>query len=168
MYAVPQQNSNIRKHNDSMKPFCKVCKDFGKHESVFTSHFVRQTTHPNSPVTCPTILNNVCQYCGEKGHFVSSCSLKKTQLKEEKLYLLSQKKERERSSNLNVKVTKVKNVFDILNEEDSSSSDDEEEEEREVEVKDSEVISENVTIRKRKYTNWASVVDSDTESEDEE
>ena len=43
-----------------------------------------------------------------------------------------------------------------------------EEEEREVEVKDCEVISENVTIRKRKYTNWASVVDSDTESEDEE
>ena len=150
-----------------MKPFCKVCKDFGKPESVFTSHFVRQTTHPNSPVTCPTILNNVCQYCGEKGHFVSSCSLKKTQLKEEKLYLLSQKKEREISSIQNVKVTKVKNVFDILNEEDSSSSD-EEEEEREVEVKDSEVISENVTIRKRKYTNWASVVDSDTESEDEE
>ena len=167
MYAVRQQNSNTRKHNGSMKPFCKVCKDFGKSESVFTSHFVRQTTHPNSPVTCPTILNNVCQYCGEKGHFVSSCSLKKTQLKEEKLYLLSQKKEHERSSIQNVKVTKPKNVFDILNEEDSSSSD-EEEEEREVEVKDSEVISENVTIRKRKYTNWASVVDSDTESEDEE
>ena len=166
MYAVRQQNSNIRKHNDSMKPFCKVCKDFGKPESVFTSHFVRQTTHPNSPVTCPTILNNICQYCGEKGHFVSSCSLKKTQLKEEKLFLLSQKKV-EKINNEEVKNVKTKNVFDILNEEDSSSSD-EEEEEREVEVKDSEVISENVTIRKRKYINWASIVDSDSESEDEE
>lgn len=164
MYAVRQQNSNTRKHNPSMKPFCKVCKDFGKHESVFTSHFVRQTTHPNSPVTCPTILNNVCQYCGEKGHFVSSCSLKKTQLKEEKLFLLSQKKLEKLNNEevKNVKVTEAKNVFDILNEEDSSSSD-EEEEERKVEV-----ISENVTIRKRKYTNWASIVDSDSESEDEE
>ena len=103
----------------------------------------------------------ICQYCGEKGHFVSSCSLKKTQLKEEKLYLLSQKKV-EKINNEEVKNVKTNNVFDILNEEDSSSSD-EEEEEREVEVK-----SENVTIRKRKYTNWASVVDSDTESEDEE
>ena len=159
MYAVRQQNST-RKNNPSMKPFCKVCKDFGKHESVFTSHFVRQTTHPNSPVTCPTILNNVCQYCGEKGHFVSSCSLKKTQLKEEKLFILSQKKV-EKINNEEVKNVKTKNVFDILNEEDSSSSD--EEEEREVEVK-----SENVTIRKRKYTNWASIVDSDSESEDEE
>ena len=159
MYAVRQQNST-RKHNDSMKPFCKVCKDFGKSESVFTSHFVRQTTHPNSPVTCPTILNNVCQYCGEKGHFVSSCSLKKTQLKEEKLFILSQKKV-DKINNEEVKNVKTKNVFDILNEEDSSSSD--EEEEREVEVK-----SENVTIRKRKYTNWASIVDSDSESEDEE
>ena len=164
MYAVRQQNST-RKNNPSMKPFCKVCKDFGKHESVFTSHFVRQTTHPNSPVTCPTILNNVCQYCGEKGHFVSSCSLKKTQLKEEKLFLLSQKKV-EKINNEDVKIAKPKNVFDILNEEDSSSSN--EEEEREVEVKDCKVISENVTIRKRKYTNWASVVDSDTESDDEE
>tara|TARA_X000000950_G_scaffold113519_1_gene142914 strand:+ start:248 stop:733 length:486 start_codon:yes stop_codon:yes gene_type:complete len=161
MYAVRQQNST-RKHNDSMKPFCKVCKDFGKSESVFTSHFVRQTTHPNSPVTCPTILNNVCQYCGEKGHFVSSCSLKKTQLKEEKLFILSQKK-LEKINNEEVKNVKTKNVFDILNEEDSSSSDEEEEEERKVEV-----ISENVTIRKRKYTNWASIVDSDSESEDEE
>ena len=164
MYAVRQKNSNTRKHNPSMKPFCKVCKDFGKHESVFTSHFVRKTTHPNSPVTCPTILNNVCQYCGEKGHFVSSCSLKKTQLKEEKLFLLSQKKLEKLNNEevKNVKVTEAKNVFDILNEEDSSSSD-EEEEEREVEV-----ISENVTIKKRKYTNWASIVDSDSESEDEE
>ena len=161
MYAVRQQNSNTRKNNPSMKPFCKVCKDFGKSESVFTSHFVRQTTHPNSPVTCPTILNNVCQYCGEKGHFVSSCSLKKTQLKEEKLFLLSQKK-REKPKNEDVKIAKSKNVFEILNEEDSSSSL-EEEEERDVEVK-----SENVTIRKRKYTNWASIVDSDSESEDEE
>ena len=35
-----------------------------------------------------------------------------------------------RSSIQNVKVTKPKNVFDILNEEDSSSSDEEEEEEK--------------------------------------
>lgn len=167
MYALRQQNSNTRKHNSSMKPFCKVCKDFGKPESVFTSHFVRQTTHPNSPVTCPTILNNVCKYCGEKGHFVSSCSLKKTQLKEEKLFHLSQKKI-ENIQNQEVNIAKPKNVFDILNEEDSSSSDEEEEEEREVEVKDCQVNSNNVTIRKRKYTNWASVLDSDSEYQDEE
>ena len=161
MYSVRKQNSYNTKQKSAIKPFCKVCKDFGKSENVFTSHFVRQTAHPNSPVTCPTILNNVCQYCGEKGHFVSSCSLKKTQLKEEKRFLYLQNKTEE-PKNEEVKFAKSKNVFDILNEEDSSSSN-EEEEEREVEVK-----SENVTIRKRKYTSWASVVDSDTESDDEE
>ena len=167
MSALCKQNSNTRKHNSSMKPFCKVCKDFGKPDSVFTSHFVRQTINPNSPVTCPTILNNICQFCGEKGHFISSCPLKKKNLKEEKLFLISQKKELEKTNIVPVKVAKTKNVFDILNDEDSSSSD-EEEEEREVEVKDCEVISDNVTIHKRKYTSWVSMLNSDTDSEDEE
>ena len=55
------------------KPFCKVCKDAGKSEEVYTSHFLRDKIGPNSKIICPTLLALECQYCHEKGHTVSYC-----------------------------------------------------------------------------------------------
>jgi hypothetical protein len=56
-----------------VKPFCKVCHDAGKPESVYTSHFVRSDTGPNSKVICPTLLAQECRYCCKIGHTVKFC-----------------------------------------------------------------------------------------------
>ena len=56
------------------KPFCKVCRDAGKLESEYTSHFVKDQPGPNGKVICPTLLNQDCRICGKSGHTSSYCS----------------------------------------------------------------------------------------------
>lgn len=53
--------------------FCKICKDTGKTEDEYTSHYVRESRDPNSPTVCPTLIATVCRYCKEGGHTVSRC-----------------------------------------------------------------------------------------------
>ena len=55
-------------------PFCKVCRDAGKTEKEYTSHFVKDQTGPNGKVVCPTLLNQSCRICGKTGHTSSYCS----------------------------------------------------------------------------------------------
>ena len=59
------------------KPFCPVCKKNGRPESEYNSHFIRETSDENSPITCPILLNMECNHCGEKGHIVAKCPNKK-------------------------------------------------------------------------------------------
>jgi hypothetical protein len=59
------------------KPFCKVCKDAGCSEPEYTSHFVKDQPGPNGKVVCPTLLNQSCRICGEKGHTSSYCKQNK-------------------------------------------------------------------------------------------
>jgi hypothetical protein len=53
------------------KPCCKVCKDAGKSENEYSSHYVKDL---NGQVTCPTLLSQECRFCGRKGHTTSHCS----------------------------------------------------------------------------------------------
>jgi hypothetical protein len=53
--------------------FCKVCKDAGKTESEYTSHWVNDMPGPNGKVVCPTLLSQKCKYCKEKGHTPKYC-----------------------------------------------------------------------------------------------
>lgn len=53
---------------------CKVCQDAGKPETVYRSHFTRETRDPNSRVICPTLLALECRFCFKKGHTVKYCS----------------------------------------------------------------------------------------------
>ena len=66
------------------KKFCKVCKDLGKSEAEYTSHYVRDSKDLNSKVTCPNV---ICSYCKEHGHFKGKCPVlqdkNKRQRKEE-------------------------------------------------------------------------------------
>ena len=57
------------------KPFCKVCCDVGKPESVYTSHWVRTLPDRNgkSVVTCPTLLETKCRFCSNTGHTTKFC-----------------------------------------------------------------------------------------------
>lgn len=59
--------------NKNAKPFCKVCRDAGKTEAEYTSHFVKSEPGPKGKVVCPTLLNLKCTYCQDNGHMVSYC-----------------------------------------------------------------------------------------------
>jgi hypothetical protein len=61
----------------AVKPFCKVCKDSGKTEAEYTSHFVKSEPGSKGKVVCPTLLNQGCSYCHEPGHTVSYCKVLK-------------------------------------------------------------------------------------------
>lgn len=78
--AYVKKTSNMKSNN--VKPFCKVCKDAGKCESIFTSHFVKSEPGPKGKVVCPTLLALDCSFCHGKGHTVSYCSILKKRNKE--------------------------------------------------------------------------------------
>ena len=61
-------------NNTAATPFCKVCRDAGKTEKEYNSHFVKDQTGPNGKVVCPTLLNQSCRICGKTGHTSSYCS----------------------------------------------------------------------------------------------
>jgi len=67
------QSKSSLNRTQQVKPFCKVCFDSGKPESLYNSHFVRVSRDPTSRVTCPTLLNTECRYCSAVGHTVSKC-----------------------------------------------------------------------------------------------
>lgn len=67
----------------AVKPFCKVCKDAGKSEAEYTSHFVRENPDPSSKVVCPTLLALQCTYCDGSGHTVSYCKVLEKRKKDE-------------------------------------------------------------------------------------
>ena len=54
-------------------PFCKVCRDAGRPESEYTSHYVKDQPGPNGKVVCPTLLNQACRICNKTGHTSSYC-----------------------------------------------------------------------------------------------
>jgi hypothetical protein len=128
---------------------CTVCKSRGLPESVWKSHNVRKTPHPESMITCPTILNNKCSYCKEIGHLVSRCPVKKMEEKHEKRMAYRERVEAFKAKPKTVVVSEApKNSFAALIVDSDS---------------DSEDCVEPVVTKKRAF-NWA---DADSDSEDE-
>jgi hypothetical protein len=68
----PQMNKT-KPSNQTHAPFCKVCFDAKKPESVYTSHFVKSAPGPDGQIICPTLLNQACRNCGQLGHTSSYC-----------------------------------------------------------------------------------------------
>ena len=77
------------------KPFCKVCRDAGKPESEYTSHFVKDQPGPNGKVICPTLLNQDCRICGKSGHTSSYCSQYRRPVVREERYIAREEPRRE-------------------------------------------------------------------------
>lgn len=75
VYASRSESRTGSSLNQSqkVKPFCKICYDSGKSESMYNSHFVRESRDVNSRVVCPTLLALQCRFCGVRGHTVSKC-----------------------------------------------------------------------------------------------
>ena len=65
--------STASKNNKTKPLLCVVCRDAGKTEKEYTSHFVKDQPGPNGKVVCPTLLNQACRICGKSGHTSSYC-----------------------------------------------------------------------------------------------
>ncbi len=66
-------HSSSNNKNNSVSKFCSVCKNAGKSEKEYTSHFPKSSNGPEGVVICPTILNNECSYCHKLGHYKQQC-----------------------------------------------------------------------------------------------
>lgn len=53
-------------------PCCKVCKDAGEPEHVYSSHYVKDR---DGNVSCPKLKAIVCLNCGKRGHTSSYCKV---------------------------------------------------------------------------------------------
>lgn len=62
------------------KRTCNFCRDAGKPEREYSSHFVKDKT---GKVVCPTLLAVQCPCCGEKGHTAKFCTAEKKEPKTE-------------------------------------------------------------------------------------
>ena len=74
----PQTNKQITIRLNQQSPrmssqFCKVCKDAGKSEKEYTSHFTRSKPGQDGVLVCPYLLSIECRYCHEKGHTPKYC-----------------------------------------------------------------------------------------------
>jgi hypothetical protein len=71
------RNAKIHPSNSvsTKKPYCKVCFDAGKPESMYTSHWVRTLPDRNGKTTvlCPTLLETECRFCYKLGHTTKFC-----------------------------------------------------------------------------------------------
>jgi len=78
-YNDQRRPNDQRRQTDNRRPqpFCPICKKNGKTEAEYNSHFIRETSDENSPITCPVLSNMECNHCGKKGHMVAKCPDKK-------------------------------------------------------------------------------------------
>ena len=54
--------------------YCKFCKDAGKSEAIYTSHYLRENRDPNSRIVCPALLEIECKFCFKRGHTINHCA----------------------------------------------------------------------------------------------
>jgi len=67
----------------NQRKLCTVCRDAGKTEKEYTSHFVRDKPGPDGKTVCPLLLSLNCRRCGNKGHTFKYCKVnleKKTKI----------------------------------------------------------------------------------------
>ena len=68
MYSQRQTTASMKVQPST---YCKVCADAKKPVSMVTSHNVRNLK--NGAITCPTLLEQHCKNCSQKGHTSSRC-----------------------------------------------------------------------------------------------
>ena len=134
MNANRNFNNNANRNN-SKKPYCKVCHDAGKPESVYTSHCVKtyNINTGKTDTTCPTLLALECRYCYKSGHTVKFCPVleenKKMDAQRARERARPQQEQRQEQQQV---VQKPKNAFAAL-------ADDSDDEQQEVQVQTQKV-----------------------------
>lgn len=160
-YSLSAMSYSRTKNTKSQTSFCKICFDLRKPKSVYTSHYVRKTPHPESVITCPVILANVCRHCNMTGHFTGSCPKAKREERQRKNERFVEERQRrkheERVKNDSESSRQVsKNSFAAIYED----SDDEDE------VVQCVVAESRPIVKREMILNWADVY-SDSEGEEE-
>ena len=90
--------------------FCKVCKDAGKSETEYNSHYVKNNT---GKVLCPTLLNQQCKYCKKSGHTVKFCPELKLKEKNQRREDYFNKQHPEWSEELNSSIKRIGRSLDV-------------------------------------------------------
>jgi len=103
---------------------CVVCKAAGKSDNL--GHFIR---NDKGTVVCPTLLDQNCRHCGQKGHTPKYCVIKKQEERQDRRASFHQS-----IAVATDKKTTKKNVGNAFCALDDSSSDDEDEIESSVQV----------------------------------
>ena len=118
MSANRRSNTNS-KNSTALNKFCKVCQDKGLPESVYRSHYTRETPDPSAKVCCPTLLALECRYCGANGHTVKYCAVLKDRERVEKKAVKTEMRQSQQIRNQSpVQDKKPKNTFAALYEDD--------------------------------------------------
>ena len=60
-----------RSTKNTRTPYCRVCKDAGKPETFYRSHFTRD--QETDRTICPTLLSQKCSHCDKPGHTKKYC-----------------------------------------------------------------------------------------------
>jgi len=55
--------------------FCRWCYNANLPESVYTSHYVRKSQHPDSDIVCRNLLRHRCSACNCYGHSRGNCAV---------------------------------------------------------------------------------------------
>lgn len=140
--------------------FCKVCKDAGKTETEYTSHYVKDKT---GKTTCPTLLNQACKYCKELGHTVKFCKTLKLNEKNKRREEFFKKEESKWQEDLNLAARKLGSSFAAAFD---SESEDESEDEYEAEYPTMKTVeldlNEKVPVATHYIRSYASVLVDDS------
>ena len=141
------------------KPYCKVCQDAGKPESIYTSHWVKSLPDKNgqTKTICPTLLDTECRYCFKLGHTTKFCPvLEKANKKRTKNDIRNQFNKDKDQFIKNAKPVSNKKVscFDALDL--GSDSDPEEEEKVSFPILVTKPQS-NTALKSETLTGWAAI-----------
>jgi hypothetical protein len=114
--------ANKQNQNSSIVKFCSVCKNAGKDEKLYTSHFPKSSNGPDAVVVCPTILSNECSYCHKLGHFKQQCPV--LEAKKNGTYIQKPKENLQikPTVNKNENIKKFATKFSVAFESDSESN----------------------------------------------
>ena len=125
-----QEQKNQKRQQQSNGKFCKVCFDAGKGETIYKSHYVKDKAGSNGLVVCPTLLNQTCRYCHEKGHTIKFCKVLQNKEKYNKKKMRvdsyqepTTEKEIKTKPFNNVSGNKILNKFELLMDDDSDNDD---------------------------------------------
>jgi hypothetical protein len=68
-------NTNCKKYNNNKAPtpYCSTCHKANLPVEKYTSHWTKSSPDNDGVIVCPFILNSVCGYCRQTGHWTKYC-----------------------------------------------------------------------------------------------
>jgi len=100
-YARSGNRNNRNKYGEKekdAKKHCSVCEKAGLPERVYTGHFTKSVPGPKGIIICPTILNNECSFCFNRGHLKSACPAIAAKQKHEKKLAYEERRSQARNN----------------------------------------------------------------------